>query len=89
MCNLWDDLQNEYDVVVPSAKMLEIALGLDRVHTFGNFSKGQLYEKIDWVIEIATTEGQKIAYGQRVLFLVAIISLTESSLLAGSVSGHT
>ena len=52
-----DDLQNEWDVVVPSTKMLEIALRLDRIHTFGNISMGQLLEKMGWVIEFATTEG--------------------------------
>ena len=52
-----DDLQNKYNVVVPCAKMLEIALKLERVHTFGNISVSQLLEKINWLNEIATTEG--------------------------------
>ena len=55
--------------------MLEIALGVDRAHTFGDISKSQLLQLMDWLIESATTEGQKIADGQKVLFLVAIISL--------------
>ena len=37
-------LQNDWNLVVPSAKMLEIALGLDRVHTHGDKSKSQLLE---------------------------------------------
>ena len=56
-----DDLQNKgmykWNVVVPSAEMLEIALKLERVHTFGDISVSQLLEKINWLTEIATTEG--------------------------------
>ena len=37
--------------MTPSTQILEKALKLDRVHTFGNFSKSQLLEKIDWIIE--------------------------------------
>jgi hypothetical protein len=37
--------------------MLEKALKLDRVHTFGDISVSQLLEKINWLTEIATTEG--------------------------------
>ena len=51
-----DELQ-KWNVVVPSAKMLEIALKLERVHTFGDISVSQLFEKIIWLTEIATTEG--------------------------------
>lgn len=86
---LSDRLQNEYDVVVPSTKMLKTALGLDRVHTRGDISMSQLLETMDWVIENATIEGQKIANGQKVLFLVAIISPYFSGLLAESEQEHT
>ena len=41
------------------------------------------------MIEFATTEGQKIAAGQNVLFLVAIISLAFNGLLAESEQDHT
>ena len=36
--------------------MLEIALKLDEVHTFGDMSKSQLFEKMDWLIEKAIIE---------------------------------
>ena len=48
------------------------------------YSKSQLLEKMDWVIEVVLTEGQKIADGQNVLFLVAIISLSTNGLFAES-----
>ena len=67
---------------MPSTKMLEITLGLDRVHIFGDISKSQLFQLNDWLIEFATTEGQKIAAGQKVLFLVAIISLANHGIFA-------
>ena len=69
--------------------MLEIALGVDRAHIFGDISQSQLFQLSDWLIEIATTEGQKIAAGQKVLFLVAIISLAIDGLLAESEQKHT
>ena len=37
-------LQNYWNLVIPSTKMLEIALGLDRVHTRGDISMSQLLE---------------------------------------------
>ena len=55
---LYDHLQNNYDVVVPSAMMLEKALGVNRVHIFGDISKGQLFEKTDWLTENANAEGK-------------------------------
>ena len=69
--------------------MLEIALGLDRVHIFGDISKSQLFEKTDWIIENATTESHKIADRQKVLFLAVIISLAFNGLLAESDQEHT
>ena len=74
------DLQNRYDVVVPSAKMLEIALKLDQVHTFGDMSLSQVIEKMDSVTERIST-GQKSAHGEREQNLVVIISLAEGFLV--------
>ena len=54
-----DFLQEEWNLVVPSSKMLEIALKLDEVHTFGDMSKSQLFEKMGWLIEKAITEDKK------------------------------
>ena len=51
------DLQKKYNVVVPSTEMLEIALKLERVHTFGDISVSQLLEKINWLTEIVIIEG--------------------------------
>ena len=54
-----DFLQEEWNLVVPSSNMLAIALKLDEVHTFGDMSKSQLFEKMGWLIEKAITEDKK------------------------------
>ena len=54
-----DNLQEEWNLVVPSSNMLAIALKLDEVHTFGDMSKSQLFEKMGWLIEKAITEDKK------------------------------
>ena len=65
---LIEELQNKrttkFNVVVPSAKMLEDALKLDRVHTFGDLSEGQLFEKMDHVTEWASLD-QKSTHGEK------------------------
>ena len=68
--------------------MLEKALKLDRVHKFGDISMSQLSEKMDWLTEIAITEGQMSANGQRVLLLFAIISLCNYAILPEKYEGH-
>ena len=57
LCHGKEMLHERYKVVVPSTEMLEIALKLDRVHTFLDMSVSQLFEKMNWLTEIATTEG--------------------------------
>ena len=48
-----DGQLNEWNLIAPCTEMLQIALRLDRVHTFGNISPSQLYERMDWVTEMA------------------------------------
>ena len=47
------ECQDYINAVIPSRKILKIGLKLDEVHTFGDLSKSQLIEKIDYLTEIS------------------------------------
>ena len=56
--------------------MLKKALKLDRVHTFGDFSIGQILEKIDFLIELSLSNYHDTTQGPKPKIRITIISLS-------------
>ena len=83
-----DELQNEYNVVTPCATMLKKALKLDRVHTFGDFSDSQIFEKLDFLVELSLSNYHDTTQGPKPTILITIINLSFNGLFAESDKEH-
>ena len=83
-----DDLQNKFNVVAPCATMLKKALKLDRVHTFGDFSDSQIFEKLDFLIELSLSNYHGTTQGPKPTILITIINLCYHGLFAESEKEH-
>ena len=68
--------------------MLEVALKLDRVHTFGNISLSQLLERMNWVTEMAIINANVNEFRQKKLMLIVVISLGNHGLLVETEPHH-
>ena len=58
------------------SEMLYQALKLDRVHAFGDISISQLFEKIDYLIELTMKNDLNTIIGQKPATLICIFSLS-------------
>ena len=76
-------IRSKYNLVEPSREMLQKVLKLDRVHTFGNLSKVQIFEKFHWLTHKARVIDQKNARlkSTKHCTLITIISLDHAGLL--------
>ena len=68
--------------------MLKKALKLDRVHTFGDFSDSQIFEKIDFLIELSLSNYHDTTQRPKPTILITIISLGYYGFFAESEKMH-
>ena len=68
--------------------MLKKALKLDRVYTFGDFSDSQIFEKLDFLIELSLSNYHDTAQGPKQTILITIISLSNNGLFAENDKWH-
>lgn len=80
--------EGDYNVVVPCRDMLIKTLKLDQVHTFGDFSKSQLIEKIDLIAEKTHLNDLKRVKTIQPSTFITIISLAFSGLLVETEIKH-
>ena len=80
-----DNISSRYDMVNPTKDMLRDALGLDpkKIHSFGDFSIGQILEKLNWLAQLGLKYNKKNASSNRTKYqlLVVMVSLGEYGLL--------
>ena len=72
-------------MVNPTKDMLRDALGLDpkKIHSFGDFSIGQILEKLNWLAQLGLKYNKNNASSNRTKYqlLVVMVSLGEYGLL--------
>ena len=78
------ECQDYINAVIPSRQILKKGLKLDEVHTFGDLSKSQLIEKIDYLTEISIIYMLKNAQKLKQQTFITIISLAMRGYLAES-----
>ena len=80
-----DNISSRYDMINPTIDMLKDALGIDskKIHTFGDFSLGQILEKFNWLTGLGLKYNKKNALANRAKYqlLVVMVSLGEYCLL--------